>query len=531
MTGRSLIDGKLLLSFEGYALPADVQKTFAQRAVSGVTLFRPNNYESPDQLRELNESIQRAIGSHRPAVIAIDQEGGQLHAFGSPATMWPGNMALGAVDDADLTERVGAAMAAELRAVGINVAYAPVADLATNPNNPATGARAFGDDPEHVSRHVGAIVRGIQSQGVAATMKHFPGKGDSGVDSHHAMPVLDHDLTRLHESELAPFRSAIAAGVKLAMTGHFALPALTGSSDLPCTLAVESNTELLRTQLGFAGTLVTDALDMKALKQGAFQIVDFIAAVGSGVDLLLLTADEAQQERATVGLELALSRRLISEERLLEADRRVQALRSWLAIGSTPDLDVIGSRNHAELNREVSERAITLLLNKANQIPLQLAAQSKVVVIETEPSKITPADTSDYESPVLAQEMRSVTEADIRSLVVPYEPGHEHITDAVARSVTADVVIVATAAASFAPSQVELVHSVYGANPATIVVAQRTPWDILEFPDVPTYLCAWSVNRASSRAAARALVGAAPISGRIPVTIGSLARGSGIDLK
>ena len=218
MTRRSLIDSRQLLSFEGHTLPSDVRKTFAERAVSGVTLFRPNNYASPHQLRELNESIQRAIGSDLPAVIAIDQEGGQLHAFGSPATMWPGNMALGAVDDTDLTERVGAAMAAELRAVGVNVAYAPVADLATNPGNPATGARAFGDDPDHVARHVGAIVRGIQSQGVAATMKHFPGKGDSGVDSHHAMPLLDHDLTRLQEFELAPFRSAIAADVKLAMT-------------------------------------------------------------------------------------------------------------------------------------------------------------------------------------------------------------------------------------------------------------------------------------------------------------------------
>lgn len=531
MTGRSLIDGRLLLSFEGAGLPEDVRRAFNERNIAGVTLFRPNNYRTPAQLRMLNESIQRVSRGDQPALIAIDQEGGQLHAFGSPATMWPGNMALGAVDDVELTERVGAAMAAELRAVGINVTYAPVADLASNPNNPATGARAFGDDPEHVARHVGAMVRGIQSRGVAATMKHFPGKGDSKVDSHHAMPVIDHDLKRLDAIELAPFRAAIAADVKLAMTGHFALPALTGSRDLPCTLAMESNTDLLRAELGFAGAMVTDALDMKALRQGAFQIVDIIAAVRSGVDLLLLTADEAQQERATVGLELAVSRRLITEERLREADRRVMALRSWVAVNDAPDLDVVGSRGHQELNREVSERSVTLLANEADLIPLKLTSGSSVLVIETEPSSITPADTSDYETPVLADEFRSVTDAAVHSIVVPHSPGRQDIAEAIALSLDTDVVIIATAAATFAPSQTELVRALLGTNPSTIVIAQRTPWDILDFPEVPTYLCTWSVNQASSSAAARALVGITPITGRTPVSIGSLPFGQGIDVK
>ncbi|MGI9586030.1 MAG: glycoside hydrolase family 3 protein [Acidimicrobiia bacterium] len=531
MTQRSLIDGRLLLSFEGHELPGDVQKTFAERDVSGVTLFRPHNYDTPAQLWELNASIQRANRSDVPALIAIDQEGGQLHAFGSPATMWPGNMALGAVNDTVLTERVGAAIAAELRAVGINVVYAPVADLASNPNNPATGARSFGDDPAHVAGHVGAIVRGFQSQGVAATMKHFPGKGNASVDSHHAMPLLGHDLNRLHDVELAPFKAAIAADVKLVMTGHFALPALTGSDDLPCTLAAESNTHLLRDELGFAGAMVTDALDMKALEQGAYQIVDLIAAVGSGVDLLLLTADEAQQERATIGLELAVSRRLIAEERLQEAEQRVRSLRSWVAFDSAPNLDVVGSRDHSELNREVSERSITLLKNDDGLLPLGLTNSSSVLVVETQPAKITPADTSDYEEPLLADELRSVSNAQISSLVVPFEPDGQDIAAAIAQAVSVDVVVIGTAAASLVPSQSELVRAVHSANHRTIVLAQRTPWDILEFPEIQTYLCSWSVNRESTRAAAQALTGAMPITGRCPVAVGAFPSGAGIDLR
>jgi len=160
-----------------------------------------------------------------------------------------------------------------------------------------------------------------------------------------------------------------------------------------------------------------------------------------------------------------------------------------------------------------------------------LTATSSVLVIETEPAKITPADTSDYESPALGDELRSVTDAQLTSLVVPFTPGRQDIADAIAKAVDVDIVVIATAAATFAPSQAELVRAVHKANPATVVLAQRTPWDILDFPDVPTYLCSWSVNSASTRAAARAMMGEIPITGKSPVSVGTLPGGSGIDLK
>ena len=518
------LDRLLMLSFKGTTVPANVRETLRSGDIAGVTLFRPNNYVDPDQLASLNEDLQGSRSGAAPLLIAIDQEGGQLHAFGAPATMWPGNMALGAADDTDLTRRVGAAIGRELRAVGINVDYAPVADLATNPDNPATGVRAFGDEPRHVARHVAAIIEGIQSQGVAATMKHFPGKGSSGVDSHLAMPVITHDRERLDSTEFLPFVAAVAAGVKVAMTGHFALPALTGSRDLPCTLSHDVNTGLLRDELGFTGPLITDALDMKALSQGAAQIVDVIAAVRSGVDLLLLTADAEQEDRVTTGLALALSRQLISTDRLSEANKRVLDLREWVGSFNTPAPEGIGSTEHHDLALEVARRSITLLKNDQRLVPLTLGTHQRMLVIEAPPRLLTPADTSDLETPGVAVALSDCTDASVDAMVMPLDGSIPDGIDAY------DVVVVVTDAANLDQAQADFARTIIASHTKVIVIARRTPYDISEFLDVDTYLCCWSINRSSAMAVAEAITGRSPTAGRLPVSFEGFPLGSGIEI-
>jgi beta-N-acetylhexosaminidase len=515
-------DKLLMLSFMGTTLPENVRETLATTDVSGITLFRPNNYSDPQQFLTLTQELQDGRSGTEQLLIATDQEGGQLHAFGPPATMWPGNMALGAADDTDLTHRVGAAIGRELRAVGINVDYAPVADIASNPDNPATGVRSFGDDPHHVARHVAAMIRGIQSEGVAATMKHFPGKGASAVDSHHTMPVIDHDLEHLNEVELVPFIAAIDAGVKIAMTGHFALPAITGSVDLPCTLSYASNTELLRHQLGFSGPLISDALDMKALSQGSAQIIEILAAVRSGVDLLLMTADPDQEERVVSGLTLALSRGLITSDHLTRAAGRVTEVQRWVGRFATPSLDVIGSSSHAELALEAARRSITVIKDDASILPLDLADSDRVLVIEAPPRTLTPADTTDLETPTVGAALRALTDADIVSISTedPIPP------DLASYS----AVVVVTDAAHLDRRQVDIVRTLALSHETVIAIARRTPHDILEYPDVGTYLCCWSINRPSASAVAEAMVGRTPISGRLPTSVGSYPQGHGIEV-
>ena len=228
--------------------------------------------------------------------------------------------------------------------MGVNVCYTPVADVVATRNNPALGIRGFGSEAAAVAGFVAATVRGLRSAGVAATAKHFPGKGRCAVDTHHALGFVDCDRARLDAVELAPFRAAIAEGLDLVMSGHFAVPALTGADDVPSTLAREVMTDLLRTELGFEGVSITDALDMKALDQGPNQVLDVLAALRAGVDLLLLAADPVGRERVTSGLRHASRRRLLNSDGVRRSLGRVAELRRRLTplLGEgRPGLDVV----------------------------------------------------------------------------------------------------------------------------------------------------------------------------------------------
>jgi len=299
-----------MIAFDGTELPRSAAKRISERGVAGVTLFYAHNIADPPQIRALNAAIQDARPAGAPPLlVAVDQEGGQLVALGAATTQFAGAMALGATGDTELAERVARAMALELRAVGVNVNYAPVCDVANNPANPALGIRSFGDDPETVGQFAAATVRGLQAEGVAATVKHFPGAGDTTADPHHELPVVARTPDELAARELVPFRTALDAGARIVMTGHFALPG--ADSDLPTSLSPTVLRGLLRDQLGFDGVTVTDALDMHALAQGSAQVVDAIAALRAGEDVLLGTADEAAIERLEEGLAQAQRRGLI----------------------------------------------------------------------------------------------------------------------------------------------------------------------------------------------------------------------------
>ncbi|MBC8159910.1 MAG: hypothetical protein H7Z42_01715, partial [Roseiflexaceae bacterium] len=280
---------RLLLWFAGDNPGAELLDLLRQRQVGGVTLFRQLNGATPAAMRALTGALQAPARENGwpPLLICADQEGGQLQAL-EGLTAFPGNMALGATGSAELSRRVGAAIGRELAAVGVNVNYAPDCDVNVNPHNPVIGVRSFGEDPDLVAGLAAAMVQGMQASGVAATAKHFPGHGDTDADSHHGLGVVAHDRTRLGQVELPPFQAAIAAGVRLVMSAHLALPALSGRSDLPATLAPEVLRDLLRGELGFSGVTVSDALNMEGFLQGAPLAERVVRAAAAGIDLLLL---------------------------------------------------------------------------------------------------------------------------------------------------------------------------------------------------------------------------------------------------
>jgi beta-N-acetylhexosaminidase len=517
----------LMLAFEGTEVPAEVAATVAEHRPAGFTLFRHANVERLVQVAELTAELQRANPDELPLLIAADQETGQLIGLGPDTTPFPGNMALGATGDTELAYRVGRAVGDEMLAMGVNVNYAPVCDVATNPANPSLGIRAFGGEPEPVAAMVGAMVRGLGDSGVVATAKHFPGKGEAVVDPHYELPQLDLDAGRLRSVELPPFLAAIEAGAGMVMSGHYSVPAITGRADLPSTVAPEVIDGLLRDELGFDGVVITDALNMGALTQGAGQVVDVIASLAAGVDLLLCTPGPEQQNLVRMAVELAVSRRLLAPELLAASAARVAALRRQVAAAAAraPGLDVVGGRANRDLAAEVARRSITVVRNDDGLLPLRLEPDARILALMPQPRDLTPADTSSTVRPALAVALRrhhgEVTELALPELDLPGPWALGGVIPAVVDSAADhDLVVVGTISAG--PEQAELVAGLLASGTPTVTVALRTPFDLALYPQAATHVATYSVLPGSMDALAAALFGEAPWTGRLPAAVPGL---------
>ncbi len=254
--------GQLLFAgFQGTELPRELAELLAQGRIGGVILFARNIGE-PAQVRALTAALHAAAPPEAPMLLAIDQEGGRVQRLRRPWTEWPPMRRLGERDDPATSAAVASAIARELADLGIGLDFAPVVDVDTNPANPVIGDRSFAREPERVARHAAAFITAMQSAGVAACAKHFPGHGDTHTDSHLELPRLEHDLDRLREVELPPFRAAVAAGVASVMTAHVLFPRL--DRHRPATLAPEVM-DLLRRELGYDGVVFSDDLEMTAV--------------------------------------------------------------------------------------------------------------------------------------------------------------------------------------------------------------------------------------------------------------------------
>jgi beta-N-acetylhexosaminidase len=326
MSLESLALQVLLPSFHGPALPEEWARLLGD-GLAGVCLFGSNLTGAPADARALTDAVRRA----RPdALVAIDEEGGdvtRLHAMsGSPVL---GAAQLGAVDSLELTTAAGRAVAADLVAAGIDLDLGPVADVNSNPDNPVIGTRSFGAEPDLVARHVAAWVDGLQSGGVAACVKHFPGHGATAEDSHLALPVLDAPAELVRSRDVAPFAAAVAAGAASIMTSHIVVPSI--DPDLPATLS-RPVLALLRDELGYDGAIVSDALDMAGASAVRGIPEAAVLALAAGVDLLCVGPDKDAalvREIQSAVVAAVVAGRLV-EERLVEAAGRVAALRASL---------------------------------------------------------------------------------------------------------------------------------------------------------------------------------------------------------
>lgn len=511
----SVADAHLMLAFEGTEVPDWLRERLRDSPPAGVTLFREMNMESPEQVATLTASLQELSSSPLPLLIAVDQEGGQLLGL-TGSTPFAGNMALGAGGDTNLAFEVAAAMGDELAAVGINVNYAPVADVASRPDNPSLGIRSFGADPEAVARFTRAMVEGFRHAGIVATPKHFPGKGEARTDPHYELPLLDLDRERLEAVELPPFQAAFEAGAEMVMMGHYLVPALTGSHDLPTSASQRAIDGFVRSEMGFQGLVITDALDMGALDQGPAQVVEIITMMRGGTDLLLCMPDPVLLDRVRVAVERGASRGLIPEETLTRSRQRVERLRRSV---TQPPSDPAAVGSHLELADELARRSVTVVRDQRGMLPLHLEPGAKILALEPVPTNVTPADTTALYSPALSNALRA-HHPDVTEIVYPHDPDSGDISGVLSAAAGHDLVVLGTVTAT--PGQAEMAKTLLATSTPVVTVALRTPFDLSLYPEAETHLCTYSAHRPSMAALARCLFEQPEGGGSLPAAIPGL---------
>jgi beta-N-acetylhexosaminidase len=359
----------------------------------------------------------------------------------------------------------------------------------------------------------------LQSAGVAATVKHAPGAGEAATDPHHGGAMVSADRAVLEGREFMTFRAAFAAGARMAMSGHFALPAVSGRDDLPTTLSRAVMTDLLRRDLGFEGVTISDALDMRAIAQGPDQAVDVVAAIRAGVDLLLASADPEALERIEHTLVRAAERELFDADEMAATERRVAALRAWLgsaASGPVPDLSVVRGAEHQALAAELAARSITLVADPHGFLPIRPGTAGRLLAVMPRPTDLTPADTSSTVAPALGASMRRY-HADVDEVVIEPEPDAASIAAVRDRAAAADLVVIGTIDAHRSCAQLRLVEALAATATPTIAVALRGAWDVAGYPAGVTSLATYSIGPESLEALAAVVSGDAPAVGSLPV--------------
>lgn len=487
-------------------------RDFLQRWQPGAAVLFTSNLGAPDAVTRLTNAYQEAmidVGAV-PLLIAIDQEGGVVQRLSEGFTALPSPLIIAASGDARVAQNVGAAVAAELLAVGVNMNLAPVADLETNRENPIIFRRSFGSDPELVGTAVAGVVRGTQEQGVVATLKHFPGHGDTDEDSHVGLPVVDLDRERLFSVEIEPFRRAIQAGADAVMVAHIWYPALEPETNLPASLSPRIITGILREALQFDGIVMTDAIDMNAIDAQFGYEHAAVMAIQAGVDLIAPGPGIGleTQEAMINAVIAAVGQGEISEARIDESVRRILDVKArygildWQPLDPATASERIDLENHQQVIESLFQAGVTVAYDRSNLLPLTSDRKIAIVFLAT---RYQIVDACGAYNP------------EIRWVGVGDAPSDDEIGWARDAAAWADAVVVFTQNAVDTPQQQALVNALPPEK--TIAVAIFSPYDWLSFPGVAAYVATYSPMRPAVPAACAVLFGAAPALGRLPVTL------------
>ncbi len=527
----------------------DLVREVKENKIGGIILFGAPIYETVHLVNRMQENAET------PLLIALDAETGVGMRFPDAAN-FPWNMAVGATGNPEYARKMGVITGREAKALGIMQVYAPVLDVNNNADNPVINVRSYGENPEDVARFGAAFIEGVQSQGVIATAKHFPGHGDTDVDSHRGLPIINVSRDRLDKLELVPFKKAIEVGIGSIMVAHIGLPQIdateikplkdpirvdtdeevvTENATLPATLSPKIQTEILRKELGFKGLIVTDAMSMSGLTQYVTQEEAGVEAFLAGADLLEKPADTDAMIR---GLREAVKSGRISETRLNESVRKILAWKFELGLFKqkiTPmdEIDkIVSNKETHALAEEIANKAITLVRNDENLIPLDKSKRVFVLGISN-------GFDGDLTSVALTKFLRE-NGVKFRSVVLQDNSSPDQIAKAREAANKSDVVIAALFgrvrsgaknSVGLPDAGVDILRELLSKNKKVVGVSFGNPYILGGFPDLKTYLVAYGDMTTLQRAAARAIFGMLDITGKLPISLpGLYPRGTGIQM-
>ena len=459
--------------------------------------------------------------SETPLLISADFERGTGMRV-TDGTLFPNNMAVGAANNYELAYKMGFSIANESRALGVQQNYAPVCDVNNNPDNPIINVRSFGEDPALVSKMSEAVIKGLQDGNVIATAKHFPGHGDTKIDSHNDLPVLNFSMDRLNKIELVPFKNAIQNNVKSVMIAHLSFPELENKPNVPASLSENIVQDLLINQLGFKGLVVTDALNMKGITKYFSTSEVALMCVKAGIDLILMPIDEEETINA---IESAVKNGKISEERINRSVKKILAAKEWLGlfdnryVNESEVSKKVNTQESNALAQQIADESITLVKDNRNILPLK-SKNGKTLLINLSDGN------SNINAGYFSEQMK-YTNANTDEVNYFSEISSNELNGLISKADQYDVVIAAiyakvrygTGKISMLPSQVQLLNSLNSTGNKLIVISFGNPYLLKEFPEINNYICAYGDADVSVKAAIKAIYGDITFKGKLPVSI------------
>jgi beta-N-acetylhexosaminidase len=502
-----------------------LKKLCTETKIGGFIFFKGSAYG----YAALSNKLQSL--SETPLLISADFERGTGMRV-TDGSQFPNNMALGATDDPELAYKMGFIIAKESRALGVQQVYAPVCDVNNNPDNPIINVRSFGEDPQLVSKMSGAEIKGLQEGNVIATAKHFPGHGDTEIDSHNDLPVLRFSMQRLDSIELVPFKNAIKDGVGSVMIAHLSFPELETEPNVPSSLSKKIVNDLLMNRLGFKGLVVTDALNMKGIKKYFTPQQVAVMCVTAGIDLILMPADE---EASIDAIEKAVKYGLITEARINASVDKILRAKEKLGLFKNKLVDedrityMVNTAESKELAQQIADKSVTLVKDDNNIMPLTPNKERITIYNLSDGSdninssyfnlkikdEFPDADIHDINSELEADSIGKFTDNT--------SPGDAVIINLYAK------VKYGTGRISIFPSQTALINSLALKTKRIIVISLGNPYLLKEFPSVPCYIAAYGDADVSVNAVIKAISGEIHFKGKLPVTLtGNYRFGMGI---